>query len=264
MPKYLFLIICLLLVVETYLSQSSANELDQNTNFILGNNSKTKFTYFEPTYFIFGKDDLKLQISGKYRLAKSLNLYFGFTQTMFWNIYITSQPFSDINYNPEVFYRIVEDDSHNLKSLDFGLIHSSNGKDGPISRSLNRVYIKTNYASKIDRHSFIGEFKFYDIFTHENTNYDIKNYLGFWDFTFHLTHLIVHQNQRLDLEFRVFAGEKIINLKQGGRSLGFIYNFASDNFNPSLYLQYYSGHAESLLGYNKTTEQVRLGLLLFL
>jgi phospholipase A1 len=257
----MFHLFCLLLLT---LQGAFANELDQNTNLILGNNPKNKFSYYEPTYFIFGKDDLKLQISGKYRLAKALNLYFGFTQTMFWNIYVTSQPFRDINYNPEMFYRLVEDDSKNLKSLDFGFIHSSNGKDGLNSRSFNRLYLKTNIATKINRHSLIGEFKFYDIVTSEDTNADIKKYLGYWDFTFHLTHLVIHQKQRLDLEFRIFAGDKIVNLHKGGRSLGLIYNFESENFNPSIYLQYFSGHAESFLDYNKTSEQLRLGLLLFL
>jgi outer membrane phospholipase A len=245
-------------------SNAIANEVDQKTNLVLGNNPNNKFTYYEPNYFIFGKDDLKLQISGKYRLAKSFNLYLAFTQTMFWNIYVTSQPFKDINYNPEFFYRLVEDNSKNLKSIDFGFIHSSNGKDGPISRSFNRLFLKTNYATSFDRHSIIGEFKFYDIVTHEDTNYDIKKYLGYWDFTLHFTHLIVHQKQRLDLELRVFAGDKVFNFSKGGRSLGLIYNFESENFSPSVYLQYYSGHAENFLNYNKTSEQVRLGLLFFL
>ena len=182
---------------------------------------------------------------------------------MFWSIYITSQPFKDINYNPEVFYRLVEGNTKNLSSLDLGFIQSSNGKEGLNSRSLNRLYLKANYATKINRHSFIGEFKFYDIITKEKSNYDIEKYLGHWDFTFHLTHLVVHEKQRLDLELRFFARDKILNLDKGGRSLGLIYNFESDNFNPSIYLQYYSGHAESLLGYNKISDQVRLGLLFF-
>lgn len=245
-------------------ANSLADELDQNTNLIFGNSPKNKFSYYEPTYFLFGKDDLKLQISAKYRLARSLNLYFSYTQTMFWSIYITSQPFKDINYYPEVFYRLVEDNDQHLRSMDFGLIHSSNGKDGPNSRSFNRVYLKTNLTTKYKRHSFIGEFKFYEIITKDNTNKDIKKYLGYWDFSFYLTHLVIHQKQRLDLEFRIFAGDKLTNLNKGGRSLGLIYNFESENFNPSIYLQYYSGHAENLLSYNQSSEQIRLGFLLLL
>ncbi|MBP9682345.1 MAG: phospholipase A [Bacteriovorax sp.] len=75
---------------------------------------------------------------------------------------------------------------------------------------------------------------------------------------------MVHQSQRLDLEFKVNAGDRVVNLDKGAKSIGFIYDFGSDLFNPSLYVQYYSGYIESLLGYNKYSEQVRMGFLFFL
>jgi phospholipase A1 len=254
----------LLFSIVISLSTSLANDLDQKTKLILGNDSQNKFSYYEPTYLLFGKDDQKMQISGKYRFAKKLDLYFGFTQTMFWSIYITSQPFKDINYHPEIFYRLVDKESNNLKSLDVGLIHSSNGKDGESSRSINRIYVKTNYAAKIHRHSFISEFRIYDVVTHEETNKDLKKYLGYWDFSFKFTHVIIHQSQRLDLELKIFAGNRFVNFNKGARSIGAIYDFGSDHFNPSLYLQYFSGYVESLLGYNKYSEQLRLGFLFLL
>jgi phospholipase A1 len=241
-----------------------ADEIDTLSNKILGNDLANKFSYYQPTYFIFGKDDLKLQFSGKYRLAKNLNLYAGFTQTMFWSIYYTSQPFKDINYNPELFYRIVDKRYNFLKSLDLGFIHTSNGKDADASRSINRIYAKVNLASKVGRYHLIGDLMVYDIITKENNNKDIKKYLGFWDFTLSMTNLIVHNNKSLNLEVRIFAGDKIFNTNKGGRSIGLIYRIVSDDFNPAFYLQYYSGHAENLLGYNKNSDQVRLGLTLLL
>lgn len=258
MSKVLFL--CLLF----FFSEGKADEFDKKTELTLGNNSFNKFSYYEPIYFAFGKNDLKLQFSGKYRMAKSFNLYLGYTQTMFWKIYVTSQPFADINYYPEVFYRLVDDHSSSLKSMDFGFVHSSNGKDGSLSRSFNRLYLKTNLSTKIKRHSLISELKFYDIITSEENNRDIKKYLGYWNFNFYFTHLLVHQKDRLDLELKLFAGENVINLNKGGRSIGLVYTLDSANFNPSFYVQYFSGHSENLLNYNKYSEQVRLGLLLFL
>lgn len=256
-----------LLVLLTFLMQNNAHaadKLDQQTRSLFGNIINNKFTYHDPTYFAFGKDDLKLQFSGKYRLAKSFDLYFGYTQTMFWSIYTTSQPFTDINYNPEIFYRLVEDNTKFLKSLDFGFMHSSNGKDGPSSRSLNKVYARANMATKINRHALIGDFNFYDIVTKEENNKDIKKHLGYWDITLTFTHLLVHENERLDFEIRAFAGDKVFNINKGGKSFGLIYYIESENFNPEIYLQYYTGYAENLLNYNKTTDQVRLGLLLSL
>jgi phospholipase A1 len=243
---------------------SATDEIEKQTKEIFGNIAENKFTYHEPTYFIFGEDDLKLQFSGKYRIAKSLNLYFGYTQIMFWSIYTTSQPFTDINYHPEIFYRFVDNEMKFLKSLDFGFIHSSNGKDGLDSRSLNRVFLKTNWATKISRHSLVGDFNFYSIVSDEKNNRDIKNYMGFWDFTLTLTHLLTHGKDRLDFEVRTFAGKKVFNINKGGKSFGLIYHIDSENFNPEVYLQYYTGYGESLLRYNKTSDQVRLGLMIFI
>lgn len=259
--------ICLFVVflIVNLVSQGGrADDFDKAAKNIFGNDSGNKFSYYHPTYFIFGKDDLKLQFSGKYRLANSLDLYFGYTQKMFWSIYYTSQPFMDINYNPELFYRIVDEKHDVLKSVDVGVLHSSNGKDGIASRSINRVYIKSNLVTKIGRHNIIGDLMLYDIVTTESNNKDIKKYMGYWDFTFYITDLIVHENTRLNLEFRIFAGDKILNTNKGGRSVGLVYELGSANFNPAIYLQYYSGKSEGLLNYNKNSDQVRLGLLLFL
>ena len=254
----------LLILSFSFIFSAQAEEIDQVTKLIFGSDAKNKFSYYQSTYFVFGKNDLKLQFSGKYRIAKNFNLYFGFTQTMFWSIYTTSQPFKDINYNPEFFYRFVEEKSQILRSMDVGFIHSSNGKDSLASRSLNRIYLKTNLSTKIERHTLIGDLMLYDIVSKEENNKDIRKYMGYWDFTFYFTQLLVHQNQRLDLEFRIFAGDKILNTNKGGRTLGVVYHLGSDNFNPAIYLQYFSGNAENLLNYNKNAEQVRLGLLLFI
>ena len=241
---------------------ASIDKIEQETKSVFGNIANNKFTYHEPTYFIFGKNDLKLQFSGKYRLAKTFDLYFGYTQTMFWSIYTTSQTFTDINYNPEIFYRLVDNKFKFLQSLDFGFMHSSNGKDGPASRSVNRIYARANLATKQGRHSIIGDFKFYNIVSHEENNADIRKYLGYWDFTVAFTHLIVHNGERLDFEIRTFAGDKILNINRGGKSFGFIYHLESERFNPQFYVQYYTGYAENLLNYNKTSDQFRAGLLL--
>ncbi|MBC7539647.1 MAG: phospholipase A [Bacteriovorax sp.] len=229
MFKKIAFLFCLILV-----NVARADEFEDATKMIFGNDSKNKFLYYHPTYFIFGKDDLKLQFSGKYRVANKFDLYLGYTQTMYWSIYYTSQPFKDINYNPELFYRIVDEKYQFLKSLDLGFIHSSNGKDGEASRSINRLYVKTNLATKIGRHHLIGDLMFYDIITKEKNNKEIRKNMGYWDFTFYLTDLIVHDTSRLNLEFRIFAGDKIFNVNKGGRSLGLIYHLGSDDFNPAL------------------------------
>lgn len=238
-------------------------EIEKASKDIFGIDPANKFSLYQPTYFVFGKENLKLQFSGKYRVAKSFNLYLGYTQTMFWNIYNTSAPFDDINYNPEVFYRLVETDSKFLKSIDFGVQHTSNGEDGDKSRSLNRIFLKTNFVTNIGRNTILGEFKLQDIYSKASANANVVDYMGYWDFKVTVTHIFVHDTQRLDVEYRFFAGKKVFNIEKGGRELGLIYRLGSENFNPAFYLQYYSGYAESLLHYNQKVSQARLGLLLF-
>lgn len=238
-------------------------EVQEASKAIFGIDPKNKFSLYGPSYFIFGKENLKMQFSGKYRVAKSYNLYLGYTQTMFWNIYDQSAPFDDINYSPEVFYRLVEGDDKFIRSIDLGVQHKSNGEDGEKSRSMNSLFLKTNFASKINRHNILGELKLQNIYNKAESNKNIVRHMGYWELKLILTHLLVHNTQRLDIEYRFFAGKSIIDIGKGGRELGLVYRLGSENFNPAFYLQYYSGYAETLLHYDQKVGQVRLGLILF-
>lgn len=253
---------CLLVISATLKAQDAEVE----EKLVTGNDSAVKFSPYQPTYFIIGEKDLKLQLSGKYRVARNFNLYAAYTQTMFWSIFSDSQPFKDINYNPELFYRLFEMQNNDdlLKSIDFGYSHRSNGKDGLDSRSINRVFVKTNLASRIGRHDVVAELMFYKIVDGANYNSDSRKHMGYWDFVFYVTNLLTHNKGSLSLQLKLNAGVKIYNTNMGGRTVGLIYDFGSENFNPSLYLQYYSGYMENLLEYNKNTDQIRLGFILYL
>jgi phospholipase A1 len=85
-----------------FIYYSEANDFEIKNESLVGLNEKATFSIYKPNYFIFGVHDLKLQISVKYRLSKSLPLFVGLTQTMFWEIYKKSLPFKDINYSPEL------------------------------------------------------------------------------------------------------------------------------------------------------------------
>lgn len=248
---------------EEKIKVETQKEIEKASSDIFGVDPRNKFSLYQPTYFIFGKDDLKLQFSAKYRVAKSYNLYLGYTQVMFWNIYDSSAPFEDINYNPEVFYRLTENKENFLRSVDIGMLHTSNGEDSPKSRSMNRIFLKTNFATKLKRHNILGELKLQHIYSKSASNQNIDSYMGYWDLKMIVTHILVIGKGRLDLEYRLFAGKKVVNISRGGRELGLLYHFGSENFNPSIYFQYYSGYAENLLHYNQKQSNARLGLMLF-
>lgn len=238
-------------------------EIEKASKEMFGIDPKNKFSLYQPSYFILGRDNLKMQFSAKYRVAKTYNLYLAYTQTMFWSIFETSAPFDDINYNPEVFYRFFDNEDHFLRSIDLGILHTSNGEDEPKSRSFNRIFAKTNFITSAGRHSILGDFKLQHIYSKSADNNNIVEYMGYWELKLTVTHLLTHGNQRLDGEYRVFAGKKIINFDKGGHEFGLVYRLGSENFNPAFYVQYYTGYAESLLHYNQKVSQARAGLLLF-
>jgi len=228
---------------------------------IFGASSSEKFSFHEPTYFVFGDDDLKLQFGFKYRLLKNNNLYFAYTQLMFWEIYDESKPFKDVNYRPELFYRLVESDSA-FSSLDAGYMHHSNGQDREDSRSLDRIFIRATFLNRLNRHYIGSVVKIYNIYNEDDTNKDIVNHLGYWEIMMFITDIATINENSIDLSLRTYAGSKGYDIDQGGNEFGLIYNFVESSVNPSIYLQWFEGFAENLLSYKKKRSELRLGLFL--
>lgn len=230
---------------------------------IFGVDKNQKFSFHQPTYFIFSDDDLKLQFSFKYRLAKKFDLYFAYSQLMFWDIWKESRPFEDVNYRPEIFYRLIETKSGIFQSFDIGWLHTSNGQKDEESRSLDRIFVRSNIVSKFRRHNLGAIIMVYNIYNEDATNEDIVNYYGYWDAHFYVSDLFRIEKQKMDLELRLYAGSKVYDLDKGGNQIGLIYRTGSDNFNPSIYLQRFEGYGESLINYNKRRTEYRLGLMLY-
>lgn len=240
---------------------SQVRNFEKIADRIIGAKKSEKFSFHRPSYFVFGDDDLKLQFSLKYRLARSLPIYFAYSQLMFWKIYEESKPFEDVNYNPEAFYRIIEQPFKALKAIDIGYLHTSNGRADVESRSLDRVFVRSNFITKFeDRFLGVG-LMLYHIYNEDETNEDIVRHLGYWEASVYLADVIKFEEKSIDLETRVFAGSKVFNFDQGGHQIGLIYNFGSENFNPSIYIQRYEGFAESLIRYNKKRTEHRIGLM---
>lgn len=253
------LILISLFVVSFCVSARDTDEIAEN---ILGASTNDKFSYYEPSYLIFGDEDLKLQFSFKYRLSKSHNLYFGYTQLMFWEIYGKSKPFTDVNYRPEGFYRLVEKQNNFFSSLDFGYMHLSNGQEKEETRSLDRIFLRSSFKTTISDHVLGGSIMLYQIFNEDDTNKDIINHLGYWELRGFFTDIMTLAGQKIDLNFRTYAGSKVYDIDKGGYELGLVYNLVSADFNPAFYLQRFEGYSESLIEYNKKRTEYRLGIML--
>lgn len=213
-------------------------------------------------YFIYGHPQSKLQFSFKYEVYKNLPIYIGYTQLSFWDLKKESKPFSDVNYNPELFYSWDLNKSW-IESIDIvPYEHKSNGKDGLASRSYERIYVQVNSNYVFSKFTLRTSLQIGHVYGLKD-NKDLQEYYGPLQLKFSLTHL---QNSLLDkvrFDFKAFAGGKYLeSFHKGGREVGMSVRFGGANINPSIYVQYYAGYMESLLDYNKYTEEFRIGLIL--
>lgn len=254
--------IAILLLFHSLLALAAKTTLrDAQAEAIYGTKAD-KFTYHEPMYIIAGDDDLKLQFSFKYRLSQELNLYFAYTQLMFWSIYQESKPFADVNYRPELFYRLFDKTDQFFSNLDIGYLHLSNGRDENDTRSIDRVFLRSAIISKFNRHSVGASISLQYLYGEDKTNEDIKNYLGFWEARVFVTDFIVFTQNAMNLNFRVNAGSRVFDFDKGSYEVGLSYDFKGSPFNPSLYIQRFEGYGENLINYNKKRVEHRIGLMM--
>lgn len=249
--------LCLTLL---FISIARANELNPVVISELDSSPIQRFSLHNDTYFILGDDDLKIQFSFKYRMAKSVPLFLAYSQLMFWKVFEKSEPFEDVNYNPEIFYRLLDREDTSFKTLDMGWSHSSNGRSSVESRSLDRVFLRGNYLTNIFRNDLIFKFSTFYLYNEDATNSDIVNHLGYWELSAFLFDVLVFDTGRLGVEIKTYAGSKVFNVDQGAFQTGLVYKLNTKNFNPSLYLQRFEGFSESLLYYNKRRTELRFGL----
>lgn len=225
---------------------------------------------YEPMYFVVGnkpEKNARFQISFKYRLftpktqddnAFWNHLYMGYTQTAIWDLSSDSMPFVDTSYNPSLFWHkdsVVQSDNQRMfAGLNVGVEHLSNGKGGEDSRSVNDVYIQPEFNYRFSNGStlkFAPRFKQYFA---QSENPDYKDYVGKVDWR-----LRWNQDNGLGLAALYRHG------KSGRVSTQLDASWPLQrtplNMNGYLYVQYYRGYGETLLGYrHKSEPQVRFGL----
>jgi phospholipase A1 len=220
-------------------------------------------TIHQPMYIISGIPDTKIQFSFKYTVMKSL--FLGYTQRMFWDLDQTSAPLRDVNYNPEMFYRMSVNSLNYpyLKFIDFGFFeHMSNGKKDLESRSFNRGYVRfdteQNFYKSMLLKLNLKLFYFYNV-AEENPNF--RDYQDLWEAKISLTNFFDYILDNGELSFRVLPG-KNSDFSKGGMELGLQFRFNLFGFSPYVYMQAYKGYCESLLDYEKNQEAYRIGFLI--
>ncbi|WP_322998888.1 phospholipase A [Castellaniella sp.] len=226
---------------------------------------------YDPIYFALGRTggtNARFQLSFKYRPFSPAdpahpgfmdNWYLGYTQTSLWDLHSDSIPFIDTTYNPSLFWAqesLVESaDKRWAFGLNAGVEHKSNGKDSDDSRSLNDAYLQPEFSYRFDggsRLSFQPRIKAY-FATDRDMGY--QDYLGHVDWK---------------LRWAQDNGLALSGLyRQGSRGHATQLEAAWPlqrtflHMNGYLYVQYFRGYGETLLGYNqKSDPQARIGIAL--
>ena len=212
--------------------------------------------------------EAQFQISIKLPIAKGVftendAIFGGFTLKAFWQVYNKdiSAPFRETNYEPEVFWitpvpwNVFGGDA-TLVSL--GLVHQSNGRSQPTSRSWNRVYAGLIW----ERSRFVYYLKTWWRIPEDekddpldpkgDDNPDIEDYMGNFEFTAayrkndHEVSAMLRNNLDLDENYGAIQLDWTFPLK--GRYRG--------------YLQLFNGYGESLIDYNAHISRIGIGILL--
>ena len=207
------------------------------------------------------KTEVKFQLSVKFKLwqdilGSDMDLWFGYTQQSFWQLYNTaeSSPFRESNYEPELLVNYRTDFcilGMKCRMIALGFNHQSNGRSQPLSRSWNRIvgrfgFEKDNFTLILKTWYRIPES------SEKDDNPDTDDYFGygevvgyyFWDkhrFGAMLrNNLQFHDNRgALQLEWSFPLIERV-----GG------------------YIQYFTGYGESLLDYNHSINRIGIGFMI--
>ncbi len=213
--------------------------------------------------------EAKLQISLRAKIADDLiipgsNLWFAYTQRSLWQIWnhADSAPFRSTDYIPEAIYNVPVSRKFGalpygwqLRLLQAGIAHQSNGQSDPLSRSWNYVYGGVGFEKK--NLSVIYRYRHRLKESYENDdNPDLVDYIG-----------------RNELALNWFAGRStwsltwktnFSDLSRGSTQFDFTYPVFANNPNGlRWYFQLFSGYGETMLDYNHRQDRIGAGLTLF-
>ena len=209
----------------------------------------------------FKNYEVKFQISFKIKLwqdifDKEMDLWIGYTQLSFWQLYYTedSSPFRETNYEPEFLLNFRTD--YNLLGLrgryiNIGFNHQSNGRSDPLSRSWNRIV--ANFGFERDNFIFILN-TWYRIPEKEedDDNPNIEDYLGYGQINFYY----IWREHRIGLFLRN-------NLDFSENKGAFQLEWSFPLFKlVSGYIKYFRGYGENLLDYNAFKKRIGVGFIL--
>lgn len=229
---------------------------------VFGEERQVPFQLYNSNYMIAGdkESQVKGQFSFKYALVYPFKtgIYFGYTQLMIWDLYESSSPFRDLNYNPEVFWNCP---LNNIGFIDYIQLspyeHESNGKDGLKNRSVDRFYGRLQMSAG-RRYNLGFNIKGFGYYRVSKDNEDISDYTGYYEAE--LFFQIKNKGLYLDNEKIYVRGGS--SLEKGWVEGGLKFRIVSTYIQPFFYIQIFHGYGEYMLDYNKKDTALRVGLIM--
>lgn len=205
-------------------------------------------------------EEVKFQLALQTKLADDLfgrnaDLWFGYTQVSFWQLFNgeISAPFRETNYEPEAYLSFLSDTNLfglKLRAVSLGVVHQSNGRAEPLSRSWNRVFADFQLTRGDLALSFKPWVRIKED-PEEDNNPDIENYLGRYE----LRVLYGRRGQIFSAMLRnVLDSEHRLNAELA-------WSFPIARRLRGL-VQWYNGYGENLIDYNFNMHRIGFGVLL--
>lgn len=203
--------------------------------------------------------EAKFQISFKFKLADmtdsiGASLWIGYTQQSQWQVYNAnvSRPFRETNYEPEAMLAWHPDrklGGWNWRLFNLGLVHQSNGRAEPLSRSWDRIYAQFGFEHG-DFMVLLRPWYRLPERQEKDDNPDITRYLGHGD---------------LVLSWRtgkhLLSATGRLNASSGKGSLQATWGYPLLR-RVNAYVQLFSGYGESMIDYNHYQNTIGIGVAL--
>ncbi|MDK6079281.1 phospholipase A [Massilia varians] len=202
--------------------------------------------------------ELQYQLGFKMKAVETafelpIDVWFAYTQNSFWQADNSeaSSPFRETNYQPEVMVVTPLNFSAfgaNLKYLNLGLVHQSNGQTSTLSRSWNRIYAQVG----IERGRFSMTARVWKRLNErfeDDDNPDIIDYMGRAELS---------GTYRMDgHEFSAML-RRNLSTSKGATQLGWAFPLAGPLKG---YVHWFSGYGQSLIDYNYFQRTIGAGVV---
>lgn len=204
--------------------------------------------------------EIKYQLSFQTKMGDNLigqngDLWFTYTQVVYWQLFADniSSPFRETNYAPEVYLSFLTNVDLlglTMRNVNFGVVHQSNGRGDPLSRSWNRVYAEMQFVKDDFALSFKPWYRIQEDPSDDN-NPDIQDYMGHYE-------IWAYYNW----DKQVLSGMLRNVFSSGDR-----HNFEANWSFPIVkhlrgIVQYYNGYGEDLIDYNYYSHRIGVGVML--